>query len=273
VCYEYVSIIPLKVKQSFSKKKGKLSGGTMNAPASHTVPHGTSPGSPPAPRQFINFAFYKLDPQWRRLPAPERAAAKKEALETFAPFSSSVITRTYSTYGFRAETDFFLWRVSYRLEDFEEMSSALHRTHLGSFLTMPHSFLSQSKRSTYVDKLNPEHEGQRTKIQPGKYKYIFIYPFVKTREWYLLPLSERQKMMDEHIVVGNKFPSVKLNTTYSFGLDDQDFVVAFESDYPSDFLDLVMALRETQGSRFTVRDTPIFTGVHRTLEETLNLIA
>jgi chlorite dismutase len=116
---------------------------------------------------------------------------------------------------------------------------------------MPQSFLSQSKRSTYVDKLNPEHEGQRTKIQPGKYKYIFIYPFVKTREWYLLPMSERQKMMDEHILVGNKFPSVKLNTTYSFGLDDQDFVVAFESDYPSDFLDLVMALRETQGSRFT----------------------
>lgn len=265
----------------------------MNAPTTHPSAHATPAGTPPAApsaelrgqaaahradtpaaaRQFVNFAFYKLDPQWHRLPEADRAAGKKEVLDALAPFSTSTILRTYSTYGFRAETDFFLWRISYRLEDFEEMSSALHRTKLGSYLTMPQSFLSQSKRSTYVDKLNPEHEGQRTKIQPGKYKYLFIYPFVKTREWYLLPMSERQKMMDEHILVGNKFPSVKLNTTYSFGLDDQDFVVAFESDYPSDFLDLVMALRETQGSRFTVRDTPIYTGVHRTLEETLNLIA
>lgn len=238
----------------------------MNAPASqHTAA--------PAARQFVNFAFYKLDPAFRRLPESERAAAKKEAVDALAPFSSSVITHAYSTYGFRAETDFFIWRISYRLEDFEDMTAALNRTKLGGYLTLPLSFLSQSKRSTYVDKLNPEHENQRSKIQPGKYKYLFIYPFVKTREWYLLPMAERQKMMDEHIMVGNKFPSVKLNTTYSFGLDDQDFVVAFESDYPSDFLDLVMALRETQGSRFTVRDTPIFTGVHRTLEDTLNLIA
>ncbi len=245
----------------------------MNAPTTHPATQPVTPGAPAAARQFVNFAFYKLDPAFRRLPEPERAAAKKEALEALSPFSSTVITHTYSTYGFRAETDFFIWRISYRLEDFEDMTAALSRTKLGSYLTMPLSFLSQSKRSTYVDKLNPEHEGQRSKIQPGKYKYLFIYPFVKTREWYLLPMSERQKMMDEHILVGNKFPSVKLNTTYSFGLDDQDFVVAFESDYPSDFLDLVMALRETQGSRFTVRDTPIFTGVHRTMEDTLNLIA
>ncbi len=245
----------------------------MNAPTTHPSAHAAPAGAPAAARQFVNFAFYKLDPAFRRLPESERIAAKKEAMDALAPFSSSVITHTYSTYGFRAETDFFIWRISYRLEDFEDMTAALGRTKLGSYLTMPLSFLSQSKRSTYVDKLNPEHEGQRSKIQPGKYKYLFIYPFVKTREWYLLPMSERQKMMDEHILVGNKFPSVKLNTTYSFGLDDQDFVVAFESDYPSDFLDLVMALRETQGSRFTVRDTPIFTGVHRPLEEILNLIA
>ena len=245
----------------------------MNAPTTHPAPHTSTPGAPAAARQFVNFAFYKLNPEWHRLPAADRTAGKKEVLDALVPFSASTITRTYSTYGFRAETDFFIWRISYRLEDFEDMTAALNRTKLGSYLTMPLSFLSQSKRSTYVDKLNPEHENQRTKIQPGKYKYLFIYPFVKTREWYLLPMAERQKMMDEHIMVGNKFPSVKLNTTYSFGLDDQDFVVAFESDYPSDFLDLVMALRETQGSRFTVRDTPIFTGVHRTLEDTLNLIA
>lgn len=245
----------------------------MNAPTVHTAPSGSTAGAPAGPRQFINFACFKVDAAWRRLPEPERTAGKKEAIDALAPFQSSTIIRAYSSYGFRGDTDFFLWRISYRLEDFEDMSAALHRTKLGQYLSTPYSFLSQSKRSTYVDKLNPEHEGQRTKIQPGRYKYIFVYPFVKTREWYLLPISERQKMMDEHIVVGNKYPSVKLNTTYSFGLDDQDFVVAFESDHPSDFVDLVMALRETQASRYTVRDTPIFTGVHRSWEETVNLIA
>jgi chlorite dismutase len=245
----------------------------MNAPVAHPTASPAGLATPPVARQFVNFAFYKLDPAWRRLPETERTAGKKEAAEALAPFSGSVITLSYSTLGFRPETDFFLWRISYRLEDFEEMSAALNRTKLGSYLTMPTSYLSQSKRSTYVDKLNPEHENQRAKIQPGKYKYLFIYPFVKTREWYLLSKEDRQKMMDEHIMVGNKFPSVKLNTTYSFGLDDQEFVVAFESDYPSDFVDLVMALRETQGSRYTLRDTPIFTGVRRSVEDTLNLIA
>ncbi len=242
-------------------------------PHPQPAPAATPAAQPAAPRQFVNFCFYKLDAAWRRLLEAERLAGKKEFLEAAALFADKVIVLPYSTFGFRPEVDFFLWRISYRLEDFEEMSAALHKTKLGSYLSTPNSFLAQSKRSTYVDKLNPEHENMRTKIVPGKFKYLFVYPFLKTREWYLLSKEERQKMMDEHIMVGNKFPSVKLNTTYSFGLDDQEFVVAFESDYPSDFLDLVMALRETQGSRYTLRDTPIYTGVRRSLEETLNLIA
>jgi chlorite dismutase len=117
--------------------------------------------------------------------------------------------------------------------------------------------------------LNPEHPESRAVIKPGKYKYLFIYPFLKTREWYLLPLEQRQTMMDEHIRIGNKYPSVKLNTTYSFGIDDQEFVVAFETDQPGDFLDLVMELRESQGSRFTLRDTPIFTAVLKSQDQLL----
>ncbi|MBK9922647.1 MAG: chlorite dismutase family protein [Elusimicrobia bacterium] len=242
----------------------------MSHPTSQPAARPETAGAAPAARQFVNFTFFKIDPAWRRLSETERATGRKEAVEALAPFSSSVITLAYSTFGFRPETDFFLWRISYRLEDFEEMSAALHRTRLGGYLLTPHAFLSQSKRSTYVDKLNPEHEGQRTKIQPGRYKYIFVYPFVKTREWYLLSKEDRQKMMDEHIMVGNRFPSVKLNTTYSFGLDDQDFGRRVDH---RDFLDLVMALRETQASRHTLRDTPLFTGVRRSLEETLNLVA
>src|SRR5437773_2079904 len=120
-------------------------------------------------------------------------------------------------------------------------------------------------------KLDPFHTTEsRTNIIPGKRKFLFVYPFVKTRDWYLLPLEKRQVVMDEHIKMGNKYPSVKLNTTYSFGLDDQDFVVAFESDEPKDFLDLVMELRETESSKFTQRDTPIFTCIQMPMERILD---
>jgi len=106
------------------------------------------------------------------------------------------------------------------------------------------------------------HEGQesaRNKIVVGGGKYLFVYPFVKSREWYLLPKEKRQDVMRGHIRYGHEFPSVKLNTTYSFGLDDQDFVVAFESNHPDHFVDLVQGLRETESSKYTVRDTPIIT--------------
>ena len=76
--------------------------------------------------------------------------------------------------------------------------------------------------------------------------------------------------MDEHIFIGNKYPSVKLNTSYSFGIDDNEFVVAFETDYPSDFVDLVMDLRETQGSLYVKEDTPIFTCIAQSLEDAVN---
>jgi len=122
----------------------------------------------------------------------------------------------------------------------------------------------------YMDTFNPEHEEDRTHIIPGKAKYLFIYPFTKKREWYLLSQHARQGIMDEHIYVGNQYPSVKLNTTYSFGLDDSEFVVAFETDYPDDFLDLVMDLRETEGSRYTENDIPIFTCVAMALEDAVD---
>ena len=95
---------------------------------------------------------------------------------------------------------------------------------------------------------------------------------MKTREWYGLDPETRQKMMREHIHVGTTYPSVKLNTTYSFGLDDQEFVVAFESDRADDFLDLVQDLRETAASRYTLRDTPTFTCVRGTYESVLDTL-
>ncbi len=223
-------------------------------------------------RQFVNFTFFKLDPAFRRLPKDEIEAAKKEFLDVLEEFDANdeMILLSYSMVGIRADAEIMLWRISYELEAFQRMSTRLNRTRMGQFLTTTYSYLSQTKRSMYQDMFNPEHEEDRTHIIPGKAKYLFIYPFVKKREWYLLTQFTRQGIMDEHIYVGNKYPSVKLNTTYSFGIDDHEFVVAFETDYPGDFLDLVQELRETEGSRYVEKDTPIFTCVAMSLADAVD---
>lgn len=225
-------------------------------------------------RQYVNFTFYKVDPAWRRLPAKEREQGKHNfcrVVEEHTGKGMSVLP--YSLVGIRGDCDFLLWRIGYELESMQAMSAQLLASGLGHYLTVPYSYLSMTKRSIYL--VGHEHEGQadsRGRIVPGQHKFLFIYPFVKTREWYRLTEAARQGIMKEHIAVGHKYPRVKLNTTYSFGLDDQEFVLAFESDYPEDFLDLVMDLRETEASHYTLRDTPIFTCLHRPLDEVLNLL-
>jgi chlorite dismutase len=239
-----------------------------------THPHASSapPASGPAiTRQIVNFRFYKLDPMFRRLSDSEKRVAKEDFLTLINQKTEGLITLTYSTVGLRGDCDMLIWRIAPSTDIIQGHTGAINKSRLGAFLTTPHSFVSMTKRSMYIDKLDPFHTAEsRTHIIPGKRKYLFVYPFVKTRDWYLLPMEKRQEVMDEHIKVGNKYPSVKLNTTYSFGLDDQDFVVAFETEEPKDFLDLVMELRETEGSRYTVRDTPIFTCVQMPMEKILD---
>ncbi len=228
-------------------------------------------GGPAVARQFVNFAFYKLDPAFRRLDDHEKLQARSEFLKLFEAKRQGLMCLSYSTVGLRPETDFMLWRIGLTTDVFQEQSQAINKTRLGAYLTQPYSFLSMTKRSMYIDKLDPFHTAEsRTHIIPGKRKYIFVYPFVKTRDWYLLPQEKRQEIMDEHIKIGNKYPSIKLNTTYSFGLDDQDFVVAFETEEPKDFLDLVQELRETQSSKYTVRDTPTVTCVQMPIANVLD---
>jgi len=244
---------------------------TQSRGVTQGAPQGAPAGGPQVQRQFVNFSFWKLDPEFRRLTNDEKADARKELLEVFTPRREGLICLTYSTLGLRPECDFLLWRIGSSPDIFQSQTQAINKTRLGGYLTTPFSLVSMTKRSMYVDKLDPFHTAEsRTHIIPGKRKYLFVYPFVKTRDWYLLPLEERQAIMDHHIKVGNEFPSVKLNTTYSFGLDDQDFVVAFETEKPEDFLDLVMKLRETQSSKYTQRDTPISTCIQMPMEQVLD---
>jgi chlorite dismutase len=195
-------------------------------------------------------------------------------LNAIEPFAERMpVLRAYSTLGTRADADFLLWQVTERLEDFQELHAAILRTQMGQHLDTPYSYLAMTKRSQYVDRHeHPGQEGRRTRIKPTGRKYLFVYPMIKKRPWYRLSLEERQRAMDEHIRVGHEFPRVKINTSYSFGLDDQEFVVAFETDYPADFLDLVEKLRGGEASAYTERETPIFTCVAGSIEEVLELL-
>jgi len=229
----------------------------------------------PMKRQFVSFSFFKAENAWRRLPDAERERAKVHFCRVASEWASSgkMAVLAYTTVGTRPDTDIMLWRICYQLEHLQEMSTALLNTELGKYMTTPYSYLAMTKRSTYI--IEHQHEGQtdsRGQIRPGQFKYLFVYPFVKTRDWYLMHAQSRQGIMNEHITIGTKYQSVKLNTTYSFGLDDQDFVVAFESDKPEDFLDLVMELRESDSSRYTVRDTPIFTCILKDVKGALDTI-
>ncbi|HEX3605523.1 MAG TPA: chlorite dismutase family protein [Candidatus Dormibacteraeota bacterium] len=218
----------------------------------------------PITRQFVRFAFHHIDPEWRRRSAADRAADREElvALLEETAAAPGVLLRTYSLVGTRGDADLMLWLISDDLDQHHRFSARLNRTRIAAHLSCPYHYFAMTKRSMYVE--SHEHEGQegrsnRMVIVPGTRRYLFVYPFVKTRAWYRLSKEERQRQMDEHIAMGHRYPSVKINTTYSFGLDDQEFVVAFESDSVSDFLDLVHEMRESEASTHTVRDVPSFT--------------
>lgn len=234
--------------------------------------HNTPPDDG-GPRQFVSYQFFKVDPAWRRLPDTERRAGLDEFARVVEEYRGRAIITPYSLVGIRGDCELMLWRVAFDLETLQEMTARLLKTGLGKWLSVPYSFLGQTKRSMYTDEtIHPSQEEKRGKVRPGEFKYLFVYPFVKTRDWFLLPKEERQRVMSGHIHVGHEYPSVKLNTIYSFGLDDQEWVVAFESNRPGDFVDLVMQLRETESSKYTLRDTPIFTCVRKDIRAALDLL-
>ena len=231
-----------------------------------------APAKAKQPRQMVRFSFYKLDPSWQLLPAEQREQGRQEVERIVQEHGEQSLLRSFSLYGLRPECDFMLWQATYDLADIQSLHSKLRRSPMGPYLREVYGFLSMTKRSVYVGKNARGSHDPRLVITPDDKKYLFVYPFVKTRPWYKLPLEERKRMMDEHIRIGVKYREVSLNTTYSFGLDDQEFVVAFETDNLSDFLDLVEELRGTEASQYTLRDTPMFTCVAQPFGEILEAL-
>jgi chlorite dismutase len=216
--------------------------------------------------QYVAYSFYRLDPAFRRRPVEERAAAKEAFADVVDDLGARFDhLRVYTTTGVRPDVDFFLWKITPRFEDLGELGAALNATALAGWLETPFSYLATTRASQYTSARKPRQ------IVPRGLPYLVVYPFVKVRPWYSLTEEHRQRAMDEHIRIGREeFPGIHNHTTYSFGIDDQEFMTAFECDEPADFMHLMLRLRDSEASAYTERDTPIFVGRHVPIRDALD---
>jgi chlorite dismutase len=217
--------------------------------------------------QYVAYTFFRVDPAWRRLPVEERAAGKEAFADVVDDWAGRMdALRAYSLTGVRPDCDFFLWKITQRYDDLGDLGAELNRTPLAAWLETPYSYLATMKASQYTQ------ARKARKIVPRDSPYLVVYPFAKVRAWYALPADERQRAMDEHMRIGAEFKTITNHTTYSFGIDDQEFMTAFECDEPADFMHLMLTLRESEASRYTERDTPIFVGRHVEIRAALDAL-
>jgi chlorite dismutase len=218
-------------------------------------------------RHFVKFTFLKLDPSWRRRDPAERARDKAEFAAACNDFAEDHFLRAYSLVGTRGDTDLMIRCTAPSLDQIHELHVVLNQSGLMRYAEVSHSYLAMTKESVYSDEPQP--------LQPREgsdRKYLIVYPMWKKREWYQLPGEERMRIMRGHIEVGRRYGSIEINTAYSFGLDDQEFVVSFNADDPGEFLDLVQELRGTESSAYTESETPIFTCVTTSVERALDAL-
>jgi chlorite dismutase len=220
--------------------------------------------------RFVHAWLLRLDPAWRRRAAAERDAEIAAFCAAAARTSARLMQHAYSTIGLKAEGDLLLWRMAERIEEIEETAADLLASGIGRWLTPAISMIGLTRPSQYVKRPSSQ---EQSLFSGERSQYLVVYPFTKSVEWYLTPAEQRQEVMKGHMRVGHKYPQVRQLLAYSFGLDDQEFIVAYETDDLVAFQDLVRELRETESRRSTVRDTPIITGIHRPIGDVLRLLS
>ena len=220
--------------------------------------------------RFVHSWLLRLDPAWRRRSVDERGA-DIEAFRTATDRAGARLNQhAYSTIGLRAEGDLLLWRMADSIEAIEETAADLLTAGIGRWMTTSLSMIGLTRPSQYVKRPTTQEQSLFTGERSA---YLVVYPFVKSIEWYLAAAEERQEAMKGHMRIGHAYPQIRQLLAYSFGLDDQEFIVAYETDDLVAFQDLVRDLRATEARRSTVRDTPIISGIHRPLDEILGMLS
>jgi chlorite dismutase len=219
---------------------------------------------------YIQALALGLDPAWRRRSDEERHDDGCQFAEAAtAAEREGVRSISYSSVGLETGVDLLFWRMAPTVDALETAAAGLLRAGLGRWLTVRHSLVGRIGPSQYVRKRT---EQEQSLFAGERSRYLVVYPFTKSTDWYLLSKEARQGVMNEHMRVGHEYPMIRQALAYSFGLDSQEFVVAYETDDLVAFGDLVRALRSTESRRSTVSDTPILLGIHRPMDEILGLL-
>ena len=206
---------------------------------------------------FASYPVFRADRE--RLEEVDRDVAVKEVTALLE--STAVETRgIYSTASFSASADLMLWWVGRSADDVQELLVAFRHTQLGRCLIQTEAFLGLVRDAEFTRDHLPSFL-----TKPPK-KYLCVYPFVRTPEWYLLDPAERGRMLKEHGAPGrDEFPDVLPNTTSAFGLGDYEWILAFEADSPDRIVDLIRRLRSAEARRYTQVETPFVTGIRKDL--------
>lgn len=218
--------------------------------------------------KFVQYLFFKLDPAWRRLPEEERARGKREFAQVVEQ-AEGVTTFAYSTLGLKVDAELMLWRIAPTLDELQKMLSALLKTGLGVYLQATYSLFGMTRPSQYTRRRTTQEQAVD---EQERLPHLIVYPFSKTTEWYLMSREARQGMMNEHMRVGHEYSQVRQVLLYTTGLDDQEFVVAYETDDLYAYQGLLIALRSTEARRYTSKDQPIFTCIHHEMGDALDLL-
>ncbi|MEJ7622805.1 MAG: chlorite dismutase family protein [Pyrinomonadaceae bacterium] len=222
----------------------------------------------PIDKQFVNFLFLRVNPEWRKLNAETKRIYKSEFQSVFDSFRDDFLLYSYSLVGFDAKADMMFWRIGESLDVVQDMTAKLYRTTLGSFIETTANYLSVTKRMMFTG--GPSAD--RLRVEAGGSKYHFVYPCAKSREWFDIPADERDAMIEENFMVGKRFPNIKIHLTHAFGFTDDEYLISFETDEPRDFLALAEELRQSPASKFTLHGLPIYTCRQRTLMECLDAL-
>lgn len=219
-------------------------------------------------KQFVNFMFFRVNPAWRKLDTEAKAIYKAEFHSVFDRFRDDFLLFSYSLVGFDSKADLMFWRIGTSLDLIQDMTAKLYRTNLGSYFETADNYLSVTKRRMFVS------DGGEDKfhVVAGEKKYLFVYPCAKNREWHDKSGDERDALIEENFMVGKKFQNIKIHMTHAFGFSEQEYLIAFETDEPRDFLALAEELRETPASKFTLRGMPVYTCRQKPLMECLDAL-
>lgn len=212
-----------------------------------------------------SYIFLSTDLSLQKLPDSVLAKYKKEFLKDLD--DENVLVNTYSILGLKAGMNILLWLQADSLENIQDLINNLMHTNLGKRLRIVHTLLGMTRPTQY----SPKSEGHLATDRKGG-KYLVIYPFTKTKEWYQLSFEKRKKLMGGHVSFGKKHPNIKQLLLYSYGVDDSEFIVSYEMDDLLDFQTLVMELRSDKVRVYTKKDTPIFTCIYKPRDKILDFL-